>query len=41
MAKLVYIMSTMLAELYIETLSQKTELVSDASVRGSIEKLQL
>ena len=41
MAKLVYIMSTMLAELYIETLSQKRELVSDASVIGPVEKLQL
>jgi hypothetical protein len=41
MANLVYIVSTMLPELYIEMLSQKTELVSDASVRGLIEKLQL
>ena len=41
MANLVNIVSTMLVELYIETLSQKRELVSDASVRGLIEKLQL
>ena len=41
MANLVYIVSPRLAELYIETLSQKRELVSDASVIGPVEKLQL